>query len=158
VSEINPTPKKRRPAGEWRPVFLAALRNSGNVRAACQAAEIDRSTAYDSRDSSKEFAAQWDEALEDAIDVLEAVAQKRARASSDTLLIFLLKAHRPQKFRDPVQRVAYTDPTGEHERTVRLTDSELISGIISLVDSARARAARSLPDRSEVSVDVKSET
>lgn len=91
------TPKK---ADEWRPVFLSTLRNTGNVRAACQATGITRKTAYQHRNQAPEFAAAWDEALEDAIDALEAVAINRARTSSDTLLIFLLKAHRPGLYRD----------------------------------------------------------
>lgn len=80
--------------------FLAAFRDSGNVRASCFAAGIARRTAYDWRDAYPDFAAQWDAALDDAIDVLEAVAQQRAKATSDTLLIFLLKAHRPDKYRE----------------------------------------------------------
>ena len=38
--------------------------------------------------------------MEEAADVLEAVARKRALVGSDTLLIFLLKAVRPWKFRE----------------------------------------------------------
>jgi hypothetical protein len=82
--------------------FLLAFRDTGNVRASCQAAGIGRQTAYDWRDQYPPFAAQWDEAQEDAVDVLEAVALQRAKATSDTLLIFLLKAHRPDKYRDTV--------------------------------------------------------
>lgn len=96
------TPKK---ATEWRPIFLRTLRNSGNVRAACTAAGVTRQAAYAARTNSAEFAAAWDEALEDAIDGLEAVATDRARKSSDTLLIFLLKAHRPEKYRETIRTV-----------------------------------------------------
>jgi hypothetical protein len=39
-------------------------------------------------------------ATEDAVDVLEAVARQRAILGSDTLLIFLLKGHRPEKYRE----------------------------------------------------------
>lgn len=98
--EPKVTPKKKRSAGEWRPVFLATLRNSGNVRAACEKAGIARKTAYDHKDRSPEFAAQWDEAIQEACDILEAAAFRRATASSDTLLIFLLKANRPAKYRE----------------------------------------------------------
>lgn len=96
------TPKK---ADEWRPIFLKVLRNSGNVRAACAAAHITRQAAYKARDASKEFAADWADALDDAIDGLEAVAIDRARRSSDTLLIFLLKAHRPERYRETIRTV-----------------------------------------------------
>jgi hypothetical protein len=98
----NLTPEKRT-AGEWRPQFLAALRNSGNIRASCQAAGVSRQVVYDHRRRSAEFRQQWDEALEDAIDVLEAEARRRAMQSSDTLLIFLLKAHRPEKYSERVR-------------------------------------------------------
>lgn len=91
-------------ADEWRPIFLTTLRNTGNVRAACQACGITRQAAYKARDNAPEFAAAWDEALEDAIDALEAVAINRARTSSDTLLIFLLKAHRPGLYRETINQ------------------------------------------------------
>jgi hypothetical protein len=103
VSSVNATPKKgRRQAREWRPAFIAGLRNGGNVRAAALAAGVDRHTVYRAREASPEFAQEWTDALEDACDILEAVATERAKASSDTLLIFLLKAHRPEKYRDQV--------------------------------------------------------
>lgn len=108
----------------WRPRFIQALRNSGNVRASCQAAGIDRSTVYKAREKSKEFAEAWDEALEEAVDTLEAAAWTRARDGvtrrepvmykgekvgekviteySDQLMTLLLKAHRPDKYRERV--------------------------------------------------------
>lgn len=97
------TPKKAH-AGEWRPAFIAALRNSANVRAACLAANVSRPVAYAHRDRSPEFAAAWDNAMEEACDVLEAAARQRALASSDTLLIFLLKGHRPEKYRETLRQ------------------------------------------------------
>lgn len=101
MSAINATPKKaRKQAREWKPAFLRALANGGNIRAAALAAGVDRHTVYRARAASAEFAKEWDAALEDACDILEAVATERAKASSDTLLIFLLKAHRPEKYRE----------------------------------------------------------
>lgn len=94
------TPKK---VSEWGPIFLASLADTANVRLACKAAGIARKTAYQQRNRSKEFAAKWDEALEQACDVLEATARSRALTVSDTLLIFLLKAHRPEVYREQRQ-------------------------------------------------------
>lgn len=111
ATKATPQKKPRRSAGEWRPVFLAALRNSGNVRAACHAAGIDRPKAYDHRDRDPAFAAAWATALEDACDTLEAMARKRAMDSSDLLLIFLLKAHRPAVYRE-TYRHELTDGQG----------------------------------------------
>lgn len=81
--------------------FLARLRDTGNVRLSCNAAGVPRSTAYRWRDRWSTFADEWDEALEDACDILEAEAWKRAiEKNSDRLLMFLLKAHRPDKYKD----------------------------------------------------------
>lgn len=98
------TPKKADDAPKtpvWQPAFLSALRDSGNVRVACAAAQIGKSTAYDRRKADPEFAAIWQDAMDDAADVLEAEARRRAVVGgSDTLLIFLLKGARPEKYRD----------------------------------------------------------
>lgn len=96
--------KKRRSAKEWKPVFLAALRTAGNVRFACEVAGISRKAAYQWRERSAKFAGEWDDAMDEAIDMLEAQAYKRALTSSDTLLMFLLKAHRPKRYRETVRQ------------------------------------------------------
>lgn len=85
---------------EWSPVFLEALRESANVSASCQKAGICRDTAYKHREKNDKFAHDWEQALEEAVDTLETVAWRRARDYSDTLLIFLLKAHRPLRYRE----------------------------------------------------------
>lgn len=97
------TPKKPRTSGAWVEPFLHNLRNTANVRAACNAAGVGRTVVYNRRDSHPDFAARWDQAMEEACDILEHVARKRAFETSDTLLIFLLKAHRPERFADRLQ-------------------------------------------------------
>jgi hypothetical protein len=84
-------------------VFLAAIRDTGNVRLAAQAAGIDRTTPYVTARRDPAFAAAWQAAEQDAIDILEATARKRALESSDQLLMFLLKAHRPERYRDRLE-------------------------------------------------------
>ena len=84
--------------GAKRAAFITALRNSGNVHASCRAAGIARKTAYNWRNKWASFAADWDEALEDACDILEAEARRRGMSISDRLLMFLLEAHRPGVF------------------------------------------------------------
>lgn len=113
------TPEKER---EWFPVFLATLRNTANVRAACQAAKITRETAYDNRKANASFAARWDIAIEDACDQLEAAAWLRAKSRSDTLMIFLLKAHRPDKYRETT-RVIQLNLTPE--QAAQMSDAEI---------------------------------
>lgn len=103
------TPKKRkiRSVGEWEESFLATLRETGNVRLSCEQANIDRHTAYNRRDRSKEFAAAWQTALDEAVDSLEAEARRRALETSDTLLIFLMKSHRPDVYSDRIRHAGH---------------------------------------------------
>lgn len=114
--------KGRDPA--WVPIFLTNLRNTANVRFACEKAEIGRRTAYDRREKFPEFKAAWDEAMEEACDALEAVAWSRAQAGSDLLTIFLLKAHRPEKYRENVHvqgEVSHRHAHAhQHEHTVTI--------------------------------------
>jgi hypothetical protein len=102
----------------WKPAFLKNLATSANVSVACQRAGVSRSTAYRVRATDDEFAEAWEDAIDEAVDALEGEAHRRAvegtlepvyqggkqvgeiRKYSDTLLIFLLKAHRPEKFRE----------------------------------------------------------
>ena len=87
------TPKKRA-------AFLEALGSGESVTKACNAAGIGRRTVYDWRGDDEKFAAEWEDAVETGTDVLEDEAVKRAKDGSDTLLIFMLKARRPDKFKD----------------------------------------------------------
>lgn len=115
----NATLEKER---EWFPRFLAVLRNTANVRAACEAAKIDRRTAYRNRDENPSFKERWDEAIEDACDSLEAAAWLRAKRNDSTLMIFLLKAHRPGKYRETTRNV---NVNLTPEQAKEMTDEEL---------------------------------
>ena len=99
------TPKKGRirQATEWRPSFLTVLAKSANVSLSAKKAGISRQAAYHAYDTDEEFRVQWDSALEEACDVLEKEARRRALGQSDTLLIFMLKAHRPGKYREIIR-------------------------------------------------------
>lgn len=106
-----------------RDKFIAELRKRANVSDAAKAAAIGRTTAYRWRADEPEFAAQWDEAIETAIDAMEREAHRRAFVGvkkpiigrvgkdedgiithvneySDGLATLLLKAHRPEKYRE----------------------------------------------------------
>jgi hypothetical protein len=105
----NRTPEKAAEAEEslapdWSLPFLRTLAATGNVTASCAAAGIGRRTAYDRKDIDPEFAAAWQEALEAGTDELERVARDRALAGSDTLMIFLLKARRPDVYRESMEQ------------------------------------------------------
>lgn len=106
----------------WREPFITALRQGGNVLAACRAAGISRKTAYQTRGSSTAFAALWAEALEDSTDALHAVARQRAIAGSDVLLIYLLKVHGGPEWRQDQNR--RVDVVADLEATVRKMAAE----------------------------------
>lgn len=96
----------------------------GNVTDSARAAGVSRSTVYEWRAEDDSFASAWDAALDEAADAMEREAWRRAiegvdepvfgaignnqgsgeigtvRKYSDTLLIFLMKGARPEKYRD----------------------------------------------------------
>jgi hypothetical protein len=102
----------------WKAVFLARLAETGVVTAAARAAGITTRHAYYERKRNETFAQAWADALESSVEDLEAHAHERAR-ESDSLLMFLLKAHRPEKYRDRTDAAA-SPPLG-----VTLTDEQL---------------------------------
>src|ERR1044071_1106286 len=81
--------------------FIAALTAQGTVFHAAQAAGISRQTAYRWHREDPDFADQWDEAHENAVDVIESVIYQKALSGDVIAAIFYLKAQRP-KFRDRV--------------------------------------------------------
>lgn len=86
-----------------REAFIAIFSETCNVSEGARAAGVDRSTVYRWREADPRFAAAWDEAEQVAIDSLEKVAWDRAKGGvSDRMLEILLKAHRPDKFKDRV--------------------------------------------------------
>lgn len=107
--------------------FLTNFARTGNVTESCENVGIERrATVYDWQELDDEFAAGWREAEVIAVERLETEARRRAvdgqrrlkfdkgtaiidpdtgtpyieLEKSDTLLIFLLKAHAPEKYRD----------------------------------------------------------
>ena len=104
-----------------RAAFLAAYRETGNVKLAAEAAQISRSAHY-RWVAEPDYAEEFEQAKRDAVDVLEAEARRRAvtgvlepvgwykgeaggtvRRYSDTLLIFLLKGAAPEKYRERLE-------------------------------------------------------
>src|ERR1044072_893143 len=75
--------------------FIAALTRHGTVYHAAQAAGVSRQTAYRWQREDPEFADQWDEARENAVDVVESTIYQQAVGGNTLAAIFYLKAHRP---------------------------------------------------------------
>lgn len=118
MTDENTTREKKPSFYEWSPVFLEALAHVPNVSRAAREAGIQRQLAYYHRDNNEAFRNAWDNAIEVGVDRLEEEMWRRAvegtekpvyyegkrvdalREYSDTLAIFLAKAHRPERFRD----------------------------------------------------------
>lgn len=112
-----PNPTSIRTARRRR-IFLRVLRRTAIVAEACRAAGAANGSFYNWRHADPDFAAAWDRALADGITTLEDEAIRRARDGveapvfyqgkqvgttrkySDRLLVFLLKAHKPERYRD----------------------------------------------------------
>lgn len=108
------TPKKRQQ-------FCDVLAAGGSVTKAAATIHINRMTAYRWRERDKGFAKDWDDAIERGTDLLEDVAIERAMDKSDTMLIFMLKARRPEKFKERYEaaftgNIAVTVVTGVPDR------------------------------------------
>ena len=122
-----------------REKFLAVLRETCNVSEAARAAAIGRRTAYEWRDADETFAADWDDAEQEAADKLEREAWRRAvegvdkpvthqgvitatyKEYSDRMLEILLKGHRPEKFTDRLK----AEHSGSMSLTVTAEDAGL---------------------------------
>ena len=105
---------------DWRPAFLEAFAKYGLVIAAAKEAGVARSTVYHERQRNEEFALAWADVEEWSTEEMEQEARRRAvmgvqepvyyrgelvghvRKFSDTLLIFLLKARRPEIYRETI--------------------------------------------------------
>lgn len=122
------TARRGKPPSGWKAAFLEALRQIPNVRHACRASGVSRATAYRERERDEKFAAAWSEAVDEGVDALELEAIRRGmvgverpvhlrlgknpktgqvdyrtvmvREYSDALLQFVLKAAKPDRYRE----------------------------------------------------------
>lgn len=133
--------------------FCAALAETCNVGKACAAVGIARQTAYAWREDDSDFAAAWDKALKVGVSGLEDEAHRRGfdgteepvfhqgyqcgtlRKYSDTLAIFLLKAHNPDKYREN-SKVELTGSLDLRRKTDAEIDEELAQ--LAALDAAGA--------------------
>lgn len=118
--------------------FINALATTGIVTDSAAIAGFSRKYAYEIKEKDADFSARWDDALEQACDLLEREARRRALEGvtrklfykgtpvldpetgtqyiehhySDGLLTKLLAAHRPNKFGDK-SKVELTGKDGE---------------------------------------------
>lgn len=151
--------KKRDHYTEWTPEkaadFLELIAQGHTATHAAEQCRVSRSAAYKHRESDKLFAAAWKDAEAAGTEVLEEEAFRRAkqgvlepvyqggskvgtiRKYSDTLLIFLLKARKPETYRE--------NATVKHEGGITVDDASMNDEqralrIAAILDEARRRA------------------
>jgi hypothetical protein len=113
-----------------RQLFLEALATGASITAAARAAGVDRRTPYKWRDGHAAFDEAWVSHLEAGTDALEDEARRRAHDGvkrpiyhagkrvgfvtehSDQLMMFILRARRPEKYRER-QTIEHSGPDGE---------------------------------------------
>lgn len=107
---------------EWHDVFFDALKKSFNVAGSAKAAGVARQYVYQVRSENVEFARRWEDAIGHSLETAEGELYRRSvhgvlkpvyqngkevgkiREYSDTLLIFLLKSHKPDRYNPPIKQ------------------------------------------------------
>ena len=130
VRPARPRPRPRRATKTRQTAFLDGLRETGTLSGAARQSHVSRSTHYRWLARDPDYESAFAAATDEATDRLEEEARRRAldgvdepifyrgerigvtRRYSDALLILLLRAKRPEQFRDTVDLTTRTDDTG----------------------------------------------
>jgi len=134
MSDAAAKAKKRSLTPKKKEVFLADFADTGNVTRSARKMEISRMTVYEWIEKDPDFKTKFEAARDEALDLLEAEIQRRGfegtpktfygkdgnvrsevQEYSDTLAIFFLKGHRPDKYKDRVEQ----EQKGGLEITIR---------------------------------------
>jgi hypothetical protein len=90
----------------------------GQISAACRGAGVHRTTHYVWLKADPGYKAAFEEAEEKAGDAPEEAARRRALEGSDTLLIFLLKGSKPDKYKERSEQNVILNGGFEHRLVV----------------------------------------
>jgi len=144
-----------------RAAFLEGLRQAASVTKACAVSGLPYSTAYAWRAADEAFAVDWDAAVEQGTDRIEDEAVRRAvdgvqrpiyqggklvgheTQFSDRLVELMLKARRPDKFKD--RTAVEIDASGQASRM----DARLEAAKKRLGDAELANPLANAPAASE---------
>ncbi len=89
VTKVTPEKKAK---------FLSVLAEGGSVTQAARAIGMARKNIYAWRNKDEQSKADWEDAVEQGMDCLEDEVGRGAKDHSNSLLIFLLKARRKEKY------------------------------------------------------------
>jgi hypothetical protein len=119
---------------DWKPAFLAALRELPVIKHACVAVGIDRTTAWRTRKSDEAFAEAWDAAMEEGVDRAEAEAFRRAVVGFEEPVIDRGRlAYRYERYLDEEGAEHYRLLLDEHGQPIPLTvrkHSDVLLGLV----------------------------
>lgn len=135
--------------------FLAQLRKAGNVSLAARSIGMARAYMYEVRGEDEALAAEWDDALQEYAEHLEAEADRRAtqgvtarlyfdeagnvigetRRYSDVLLMFRLKGLKPDVYKERVA-AEHSGPGGGPIEWQDLSDEDLHARLLKLQEEA----------------------
>lgn len=148
---------------EKRSDFLARLRHHSNVTQACEEIGFSKVALYALRKRDEEFAKDWDDAERDGSKCLEDEAKRRAmgyeekvykngeyvgkvKKYSDLLLLALLNAHWPEKYRRSNGDQPPTIPPEDQKRldearnVLKRLNTDELSTIATVMEKATTRA------------------
>ena len=126
---------------DWKPAFLAALRELPVIAHACKAVDIERSTAYRAREADEGFAKAWDEAQEDGIDRAEQEAFRRGVVGFEEPVIDKGRlAYRYERYLDDDGAEHYRLLLDDHGQPIPLTVRKHSDALLGLVLKGRRKS------------------
>ena len=126
---------------DWKPAFLAALRELPVIAHACKAVDIERSTAYRAREADEGFAKAWDEAQEDGIDRAEQEAFRRGVVGFEEPVIDKGRlAYRYERYLDDDGAEHYRLMLDAHGQPIPLTVRKHSDALLGLVLKGRRKS------------------
>lgn len=136
--------------------YLRAIGAVGTLTAGCKAAKVSPNTVYKWREHDEEFTFREQQARESCADELEASVIRRAKGRSDVLAMFMLKAMRPEKYREN-RSIEVSGPNGnpiQYQDVSKLDDDELDALIAELTARDQALASSSVTGAARASADM----
>jgi hypothetical protein len=126
---------------DWKPAFLAALRELPVIKHACVAVGIDRTTAWRTRKSDEAFAEAWDAAMEDGIDRAEQEAFRRGVVGFEEPVIDKGRlAYRYERYLDDDGAEHYRLMLDDHGQPIPLTVRKHSDALLGLVLKGRRKS------------------